>query len=308
MSTVLDPHLLAATRGLSLAARQLAAGALAGLHMSRRTGLAREFSQYRSYQPGDDLRHVDWKLYARSDRFFVRESDVETALTIRVTLDATASMRSADSTGPQAGRPKLDSARLLAAAFAFLAQTQGDQVALHVVNDDKILSVQPGQQRQPFERIIRTLERLEPSGRWPADPRPFHTALLSGSRATADTQTREIVVVLTDGHEQGEEIRASLAPLRARRHELLLLHLVGRDEVDFPFHGPLRFEDLETGALLETDADGARAAFLADQEAHLSEWRRAWEGDGRFQYARFRTDEPLDLALRSYLLRRKQTL
>ena len=308
MSTALDPHLLAATRGLSLAARQLAAGTLTGLHASRRTGLAREFSQYRAYQPGDDPRHVDWKLYARSDRFFVRESDVETAITVRLILDATASMRSADTTGTQTDKRKFDSARLLAAAFAYLAQTQGDQIGLHVVADCKVVSVAPGQQRQPFERIIRTLERLEPAGRWPADPRLFHTALLAGSRPAADAQTREIVVVLTDGHEHGEEIRASLAPLRARRYELLLLHLVGRDEIDFPFQGPLRFEDLETGALLETDAETARGAFLAGQEAHLSEWRRAWEGDGRFRYARFRTDEPLDLALRSYLLRRKQTI
>ena len=305
MAVVLDPHLLAATRGLSLAARHLASGLLAGSHASRRVGLAREFSQYRAYQPGDDPRHVDWKLYARSDRYFVRESDVETAVTVRVILDATASMQHVDTTGPAAGRRKFDSARLLAAALAYLAQAQGDQVGLHIVADEQVISVPPGQQRQPFERIVRRLESLEPAGRWPADSRSFHTALLSGTCAAAAAQTREMVVVLTDGHEHGDEIRAALAPLRARRHELLLLHLVGRDEIDFPFHGPVRFEDLETGDLLETDADTARAAFLAAQAAHLREWRQAWEGNGRFEYARFRLDEPLDRALRSYLLRRR---
>ena len=304
-STILDPHLLAATRGLSLAARQLASGLLPGLHASRRTGLAREFSQYRAYQPGDDPRHVDWKLFARSDRYFVRESDVETAVTVRVILDATASMRHADITGPGAGRLKFDSARLLAAALAYLAQAQGDQVGLHAVADGKIVSVPPGQQRQPLERIVRTLEHLEPAGRWPADPRAFYAALLSGSRPADDAQTREIVVVLTDGHEHGEEIRAALAPLRARRHELLLFHLVGRDEIDFPFHGPVRFEDLETGEVLETDADAARTAFLSAQDTHIREWQRAWKGGGRFEYARFRLDEPLDRALRSYLLHRR---
>ena len=302
--SILDPHLLAATRGLSLAARLLASGLLPGLHASRRTGLAREFSQYRAYQPGDDPRHIDWKLYARSDRYFVRESDVETAVTVRVVLDATASMRHADTTGPGAGKRKFDAARLLAAALAYLAQTQGDQVGLHAVADGRIVSVPPGQQRQPLERILRTLERLEPAGRWPADPRPFHAALGSGSRAAADAQTREIVVVLTDGHEHADEIRAALAPLRARRHALLLLHLVGRDEVDFPFHGPVRFEDLETGELLETDADAARGAFLTAQAAQLEEWRRTWEAAGHFEYAVFRLDEPLDRALRSYLLHR----
>ncbi len=117
-------------------------------------------------------------------------------------------------------------------------------------------------------------------------------------------ETREIVVVISDLHEHAEEIRAALAPLRARRHELLLLHLVGRDEVDFPFHGAVRFEDWETGAAVETDADAARAAWVEGQERRVREWRRAWEGGGRFDYARFRLDEPLDRALRAYLLQR----
>lgn len=303
--TMLDPHLLAATRGLSLAARQLAAGSLPGLHASRRTGPAREFSQYRPYQPGDDPRHVDWKLFARSDRYFVRESDVETALTVRVVLDATASMRQTDAAGPNAGKSKFDSARLLAAALVYLAQTQGDHIGLHVVSGDQVTSVCPGQHRQPLERIVRTLEQLEPAGRWPVDPLRFHRALASGNRPAADARTREIVVVLTDGHEQGEEMRAALAPLRARRHELLFFHLVGRDDVDFPFHGPVRFEDLETGAVLDADADAVRTMFLAAQDAHLRAWRHAWEGGGRFEYARFRLDEPLDRALRSYLLHRR---
>ncbi len=305
MSTVLDPHLLAATRGLALAARRLAAGVLPGLHASRQAGLAREFAQYRAYQPGDDPRHVDWKLFARSDRYFVRESEIETAITVRLLLDATASMQHADTTGPTPGRRKFDAARTLAAALALVAQSQGDLVGLHAVNDGKIVSAAPGQHRQPFERIVRTLERLEPAGRWPTDARAFDAALATGPRVSAGAgESREIVVVLSDLHEHGEEIRAALAPLRARRHELLLLHLVGRDEVDFPFHGPVRFEDWETGAVIETDADAARAAWVEGQERRVQAWRQAWAGGGRFDYAQFRLDEPLDLALRAYLLRR----
>ena len=306
MPPVLDPRLLAATRGLTLAARQLVAGVLPGLHPSRQPGMAREFAQYRAYQPGDDPRHIDWKLYGRSDRYFVRESEIETAVTVRIVLDATASMRHADTTGPGAGVRKFDAARLLAAALAYLTQAQGDLIGLHAVSGAGIVSVPPGVQRQPFERVVRTLERLEPAGRWPADPRPLAAALTAGTRAaTGGPETREIVVVLTDGHEHDDEIRAALRPLRARRHELLLFHLLGRDEIEFPFHGPVRFEDLETGATLETDADAARAAFLAGQDEHLREWRRAWEGDRRFEYARFRLDEPLDRALRFYLSNRR---
>ncbi len=305
MSTVLDPSLLAATRGLALAARRLAAGVLPGLHASRQAGLAREFSQYRAYQPGDDPRHVDWKLFARSDRYFVRESEIETAITVRLLLDATASMQHADTTGPSVGLRKFDAARLLAAALALLAQSQGDLVGLHAISDGKIVSAPPGQHRQPFERIVRTLEPLEPAGRWPTDARALDAALAAGPRVSAGAgESREIVVVLSDLHEHGEEIRTALAPLRARRHELLLLHLVGRDEVEFPFHGPVRFEDWETGAVVETDADTARAAWVEGQEQRVRAWRQAWAGGGRFDYARFRLDEPLDRALRAYLLRR----
>ena len=112
-------------------------------------------------------------------------------------------------------------------------------------------------------------------------------------------------MVVTDGHEHGAEIRAALAPLRARRHELLLFHLVGRDEIEFPFEGPVRFEDLETGETIETDAASARGRFLSAQQAHLDEWKREWAGSGRFDYVRFRLDEPLDRALRAYLLQRR---
>src|SRR5262249_13913419 len=97
---VLDPRVIAATRNLELLARPLVAGVLPGMHASRQPGLAREFSQYRAYQPGDDPRHLDWKLYARSDRYFLRESEIETVVTIRILLDATESMQQADTAGP----------------------------------------------------------------------------------------------------------------------------------------------------------------------------------------------------------------
>jgi uncharacterized protein (DUF58 family) len=308
MPSVLDPKLLAATRGLTLAARQLVAGVLHGLHASRQPGVAREFSQFRAYQPGDEPRHIDWKLFARSDRHYVRESEIDTAVTVRLILDATASMRHADTTGPGEGLRKFDVARLLAVALAFLAQAQGDRASLHAIVDGRIVSVPPGGQRQPLERIIRTLETLEPAGRWPVDGRALSSAIAAGTpQGLGLAMAREIVVVLTDGHEHDREIRGSVGPLRTRGHELVLFHLVGRDEIDFPFRGPVRFEDWETGETFETDAGAARAAWLEGQARLVSEWRRDWKGDGRFEYARFRLDEPPDRALRAYLRQRQGT-
>ena len=299
MRAFLDPQTLAATRGLTLAARELVAGVLPGLHASRRTGTAREFAQYRAYQPGDEPRRIDWKLYARSDRYFVRESETETAVNVRLVLDATASMLHADAAHPT--RTKFDLARTLAGALALLAAAQGDQVGLHAVGGGGIVSVPPGQHRQPTERILRTLETLRAAGSWPTGARgALESALAAGAAP------REIVVVLTDGHEQDDEIRAALAPSRARGHELILCQLVGRDEEAFPFQGLVRFEDRETGAVLETDADAARAAWVEGYRQRLRAWEQEWGRAGRFEAWRFLLDEPPGNALRAYLKRRQK--
>ena len=299
MPSALDPKLLAATRGLTLAARGLVAGILPGLHASRQPGIAREFAQYRAYQPGDEPRHIDWKLYARSDRYFVRESEIETAINIRLILDATASMRHADAANP--ALTKFGLARSLAAALTLLAAAQGDQVGLHAVSGAGVVSVPPGQHRQPTERILRTLANLQPAGPWPADAR----RALQAAFAAGNGSAREIVVVLTDGHEQDDEIRAALAPLRSRGHELLLFGLVGRDEANFSFHGLVRFEDWETGAAFETDADAARTAWVDGYEQRLRAWRHDWKG-GHFDALRFLIDEPPGKILRAYLKQRQK--
>ena len=307
-NAILDPKLLAATRGLTLAARGLVAGLLPGLHASRQPGMAREFAQYRAYQPGDEPRHIDWKLYARSDRYFVRESEIETAITVRLILDATASMQHADAANPSLN--KFDLARVLAAALTLLAAAQGDQVGLHVVGDGGgVVSVLPGQHRQPTERILRTLENSHAAGPWPADARrELRAAFAAGTPrgGGGDGAAREIVIVLTDGHEQRDEIRSALAPLRSRGHELLLFQIVGRDEEAFPFHGLVRFEDWETGATFETDADAARAAWVDGYEQRLRAWRRDWEGGKRFDSLRFLLDEPPGKVLRAYLKQRQK--
>jgi uncharacterized protein (DUF58 family) len=302
---VLDPRVLTATRGLQLAARQTVAGVLPGKQASQQPGLSQEFSQYRAYMPGDEPQQIDWKLFARSDRYYIRESEIETAVTIRIILDATASMQHADTTGAGAGVRKFDVARVLAAAFAYLAQSQGDPVGLHAITGGSVSSVQPGQRRQPFERIVHALENLEPTGRWPENPRELSAAIASrsGSVSSLTNTTSELSVVLTDGFEHGAEIRDALSTLRSRQHEVVFIHLLGRDELEFPFSGPVRFEDWETGDVFETDASTARAAWLQNLQRSLDEWRTGWDAK-RFDYVQIRTDEPLDRALRTYLLRR----
>lgn len=297
------PALLAATRGLRLAARQLAAGLLPGAQAGRRVGPSREFSQARPYQPGDDPRHIDWRLFARSDRYFLRESELETAVPVRLILDATASMAHADR--------RFDLARVLAAALATLAHASGDPVGLLAVTDGRVVATSnPTRSAEPLERVLRALAALEPGGRWPADAHALAAALGADLR-----RSRGLAVVLSDGHEQDGEIRAALTPLRAAGHEVLFLQLLGRDETEFPFHGTVRFVDRETGAAVETDADAARAAYLAGQERERADWRR-WAGAGggggghdpRSAYAAFRADEPAERVLRTYLRWRNRSV
>jgi uncharacterized protein (DUF58 family) len=303
-SSIVDSRLLAVTQGLALTARRLVSGALTGQHASRRPGFAREFSQYRAYQPGDEPRHIDWKLFARSDRYFLRESDVDARVAVSLVLDATESMQHTGET-PDAPR-KFDRARALAAALALLAENQGDDVSLFIVSDGASATSLTAGQRQPFRRIVHTIAQLEPAGRWPDDrmclARSFRRAELEAA-SCGPAETPRVTIVMTDGHEHGGEIRAALAPLRARRHEVMFFHFVSPDERDFPYRGPVRFEEWETGRSIEVNATTVRAAYLAAEKRERAAWSRAW-ADDRFDYLTVMTDEDLARGLRSFLRRR----
>ncbi len=301
---LLDAPLLAAAGQLTLAARRLVAGAVAGLHPSLHPGRSREFSQYRAYQPGDEPRHIDWKLFARSDRFFLREGDVDTRVAIALVLDATASMQHRG--GCDDDPPKFDRARALAAAFALVAEAQGDPMALQVVCNGEVSSVSTAGRRQPFRQIVHCLAGIEPQGRWPTEPRRLAHAMgrtQANSGSTGPAATRQLTVLLTDGHEHDGEIRAALAPLRARQHEVLFLHFIARDERDFPYQGPVLLEEWETGRTLETDASAVRQQVLDAQEASRRAWLSAW-GEARFDHFPILSDQPLDRCLHTLLRRR----
>jgi uncharacterized protein (DUF58 family) len=299
-----DAPLLAAAEQLTLTARRLVAGALAGLHASLHPGRSHEFSQYRAYQPGDEPRQIDWKLFARSDRYFLRESDVDAHVAVALILDATGSM---EHRGRSADEPrKLDGARAMAAAFALIAQNQGDPFELHTVNEGEVGSLSTAGCREPFRRVIHRLASLEPRGRWPADPSHLSRALQQARNSrgsTGPTATRQLTVLLTDGHEHDDEIRAALASLRTRRHEVLFLHFIARDEREFPYQGPVLLEEWETGRTLEIDASAVHHHRVDAEQSSRRAWSRAW-GDSNFDYLPVFMDQPLERCLRTVLRRR----
>lgn len=263
-----------------------------GVHPSRLPGAGLEFSQYRSYQPGDDPRRVDWKLYARSDRYFVREAEIETSVTVRLLVDASESMAHAED-----GVSKFDYARFAAAALALLAHRQGDAVGLWAIRDGAIRTIPPLRHHHHLHRLLHDLEQLAPGGTWPSWERLEGLLTIGG---------RGLVIVLSDLHERAREITTVAAKLAALRHEVIVFHVIGRVELEGGWHGVLTFEELETGRRVEVDSDTARPAYLAALERELERVRRALEERG-VTYARLVLDQPLDLALRQFIVTRSKS-
>ena len=290
-SPLLEPAMLARIKDLRLVARTLVDGAVVGLHRQPRAGTGVELEQFRSYMPGDDPRRIDWRAHARSDRLIVRESPVERDVTVRLVVDASASMAHRDG-----ALTKLGYARMLAAAVAFLALRQGDGVALDAIGDTAV-DLPPLRRRRALERLLFALEGLEAGGRWPGWKE-------LGPRL-ARQRRRELVVVISDLWDDEDVISDALAGLKALRHEVLLLHLVGRNELDFPWQGDAAFTDLETGAVVEGNAADLRPAYLGQ----LARWLAGWErrcGELGVTYQRVPLDRPIELALRDVLARRRR--
>ena len=257
MTDLLSPALLAALRGLELPARRTLDGALVGGHASALPGAGLEFSQYRSYRPGDDPRRVDWKLFSRSGRYFVREAEGERSVTVRIVVDASASMTMASG-----GVSKFDRARELAAGIAWLAHRQGDAVGVTLLSDSIREVLPPSRARQQVHRIVDLLGKAAPKGRWPdwSSIEPLFTA--AGGRG--------IVVLISDLHDHADELRVAARKLAAFRHDLAVLQLVTPEEEHFGWQGAVAFEEIETGRVVELDADRAREAYLSARRAERS--------------------------------------
>ena len=291
-SRFVDARALGQMRPLGLMARRLVDGYLAGHHRSPRPGEGAELLQFRSYEPGDDLRRVDWRAYARSDRFFVRESEVERDIVVRFVVDATASMGVAEATGS-----KLDAARAIAATMAMLADRQGDRVLLHVVGDGSGQGTATGGGRG-LSSFFSQLELAEAAGCW-------------GDRGLAKAgmpprRRRDLVVFVSDLFEQADEIERDLSRLAAVGHDVLVLQLLHRSEFGFLVPEEAVFRDAESGRRLAVATPGLRTEYLARRDAELESWRRRCDRWG-FSYRLVMTDEGIGEWLPHLLRCRRST-
>src|SRR3990170_1091027 len=281
----LDPALLARIGDLPLLARTVVDGFMHGLHRSRRVGLSLDFAEHRAYQPGDDIRRIDWRVYGRTDRFYVKEYEADTNAAVMFALDASGSMDFAS--GPLS---KFDYARFLAASLAWLSQRQGDRVGLVTFAGD-LLDVVPPSTRH-LQLILHTLGRARAAGAGRLAPVLERAARLMNRAG--------IVVVISDCYEDPAQVQRSVGALRGRGHDVILFHVLDPAERDLPGDAPATFEDAESGERLPLRPEALRPRYQAQMEEHRRELARRLGAD-RVDYVSLVTEQPLDLALHAYL-------
>jgi uncharacterized protein (DUF58 family) len=292
---LIEPKTLAAIKNLPLLARTVVDGFMTGYNQRLRRGSGMEFNQYKSYQPGDDLRQMDWKMFARSDRYYIKEAEIDTSISVRFIVDASASMAHREGVPPQEDLSKMDYARFLVAALAYLAYSQGDAIGLFVLQEGKLINLTPRHDTMHLQRFWHQLDKLQPGGKFP-DQGDVQT-LFSGKRV------REMTLFVSDLYEQSEEISRLIYQLSAMRNEVLCFHLMGKNEVDFTYQGHLTFEDLETGRTLQVDTAQHRQLYLKRMQRFLQSVREEMQKK-QITYQLFALHQPLDEALRLFLTNR----
>ncbi|HKQ99143.1 MAG TPA: DUF58 domain-containing protein [Pyrinomonadaceae bacterium] len=288
----LDPAVLASIGRLDLIARTVVEGFLTGLHKSPYRGLSQEFAEHRPYIAGDELRRIDWRVYARTDRLYVKESEEETNAPVRLLLDVSASLGFA----PRLGVSKLDYARYLTAALAYLSNRQGDRVGLVCFNEETQSSIPARGGLRHLQTILLALEGLEARGRTSIGP-----VLL---RQASQWKRRGLAVLVSDLYDEPGEVVEAIARVRRARHDVIVFHLLDRAEKLLEPHGTYEFHDLETNETLLADTDRVRRAYVAEMDELRAYFRRELERAGA-DYVELDSAEPLDKALATYLRRRK---
>lgn len=293
MERFIDPRTLARVKDMPLVARSVAEGFLSGIQPSQQRGVGIEFSQYRAYEPGDEPKRIDWKLFARSDRYFVREADRESEIATWIVVDCSRSMAQRSESGAW---DKFDYARHLAATLSYLAQRQGDLPGLLMLNTQKQQVIPPAAGERQWHRILKALHTGVAAGRFPDD-----ASMLSLVRKL---QLPSLVVVISDFHETRDELLSFMRGVTTSRNDVIALQLLCEDETAFPFRGAVDFEDLESGERISVSGPAARERYLEALDAYEARLRLAM-AQLEVDLETVNIDRPLDAALQAFLHRRQ---
>ncbi|MGE5361672.1 MAG: DUF58 domain-containing protein [Bacteroidales bacterium] len=283
----LDPAVLARLGTLDLKARTVVEGFLSGLHRSPFKGFSVEFAEYRQYIAGDDPATIDWKVYARSDRYYVKKFEEETNLECRLLVDVSASMGYG-----RRGVTKFEYGSYLAASLAYLMTRQRDAVGIAAFADGIVSLLPPSVRPGHLSAILATLDGLRPAGRTGV-AKPFHQ--LADSLAK-----RGLVIVISDLLDDPDQVIEGLKHFRFRGTDVVVFHVLDRDELTFPFEVPARFVDPETLDEISAAPDDVRTHYLGELTRLLDRYERELRVAG-IDYCRLDTAKPLDHALMAYL-------
>jgi uncharacterized protein (DUF58 family) len=290
----IDPALLAGLSHLDLVAKTVVDGFVAGLHKSPDFGFSQEFAEYRAYTPGDDLRHVDWNVFARTERAYLKRYRGETNSQLTLMLDTSASMGYSSHS-----ITKLDYARYLAVSLAYLANQQRDAAGVIIFDDDVRNYVQPSTRQGQFMRVAHAIESAQLGTRTDF-ARPF-------IHFQQFLRRRGIVVVLSDLYEQPETIINTVSPLRFRGNDLILFHVLDPQEIRPKLKEPVLLVDMETKDALEVSPEYAREEYAPKIDAHIEALKKK-AASANIDYFVLSTDRPLDDAMLEYFLVRKGRL
>ena len=282
--------MLAGIADLELVARIIAEGLISGLHRSPFHGYSAEFSQYRHYRPGDDLKYVDWKLVARTDRLYTKQFRETTNTASAIVLDTSASMDFPNADSPVT---KLRYAVIAAAALAHLISGQGDAIGL--LAGDRFLPPRAG--RQHLRGLLAGLSSLHATGSW--------SVADNVRRASERLKRRGLLLVFSDFYDDEERTLAELRRASRMGHEVVLFQILSREEIELPYRRDLEFTDLESGKSLAINAGLARREYKDAVAAFLERWHGRAGAEG-FQYSLIVTDTPPERALRHFLLARRR--
>jgi uncharacterized protein (DUF58 family) len=287
----LDPKVLARIENLELLSRTVIDGFVAGLHRSPYMGLSLDFAEHRAYMPGDDIQDIDWRLFARSDRYYVKLYEAETNATFAVILDVSKSMSYASGGNVS----KLDYARYLSACLTYFSRQQRDRVGMVTFDSDIVEYVPPSVRN--LDLVLHTLDKIK-AGR----PGGITTPMLRCAELFA---RRGIIALVSDFYYEPDEIVHAVRYLRGRGHDVMVFHVLDPAELEFPFEADSNFEDMESGERIPVIPRRLRERYKAVVQAHIQELDRRFRGD-RVDYTLLDTSKPLDHALFRYLVLREK--
>lgn len=285
-----DPNVLGRIGNLSLLARMVVQGFISGLHRSTYLGRSVDFAEHRAYMPGDDIRQIDWRLFARTDRFYVKQFEADTNTNFTVILDISRSMNFGSE-----GITKLDYARYLAASLAVFSQKQRDRIGFITFDSDIVDFVPPSAKH--LEVVLHRIDRIESTR--PGDYRAPLTKIAGA------IHRRGIVVLISDLYDEPSAILDAVKGLRYKGNDLIVFHVLDPAELNFPYDEAANYRDLESGEAVPVIPEYLREEYRKLVKAHVSALSKSF-GDNRIDYTLLDTSTPLDYALFHYLARRER--